>query len=92
MADKGFLIEDLVNPHGIRLNIAACTRGRSDLEPHEVVQSRRIACTRIHVERAIGRIKEFKILTHVQSTYILPYINEIFFVCAMLNFQKPLIK
>ena len=92
MADRGFLIEDLVRPHGITLNIPACTGGRSHLEPQEVIQSRRVASTRIHVERAIGRIKEFKILTHVQSTYVLPYINEIFFVCAMLtNFQEQLI-
>ena len=93
MADRGFLIEDLVRPYGIRLNIPACTGGRSHLEPCEVTQSRRVASTRIHVERAIGRIKEFKILTHVHSTYVLPHLNEIFFVCAMLtNFQEQLIK
>ena len=122
MADKGFLIEDLVRPRGIWLNIPAFTGGRqgrcmyppfpksggicppipppriyvlggrSHLEPQEVMESR-IASTRIHVERAIGRIKEFKILTHVQSTHTLPYVNEIFFVYATLtNFQEQLIK
>ena len=93
MGDRGFLIEDLIRPYGIRLNIPACTGGRSHLEPCEVAQSRRVASTRIHVERAIGRIKEFKILTHVHSTYILPHLNEIFFVCDLLtNFQEQLIK
>ena len=62
MADRGFLIEDLVRPYGIRLNIPACTCGRSHLEPCEATQSRRVASTRIRVERTIGRIKEFKIL------------------------------
>ena len=28
MADRGFLIEDLVRPYGIRLNIPACTGGK----------------------------------------------------------------
>ena len=93
MADRGFLIEDLVRPYGIRLNIPACTCGRSHLEPCEATQSRRVASTRIRVERTIGRIKEFKILTHVHSTYVLPHLNEIFFVCAVLtNFQEQLIK
>ena len=92
MADQSFLIVDLVRSHSITLNIPVCTGGRSHLELQEVIQSRRVASTRIHVERAIGRIKEFKILTHVQSTYILPYINEIFFVCAILtNFQEQVI-
>ena len=87
MADRGFLIEDVLRPYGNHLNIPACTGGRNHLEPCEVTQSRRVASTRIHVERAIGRIKEFKILTHVQSTHVqtthvLPHLNEIFYVCT----------
>lgn len=93
MAYRGFNIEDLNKPRGIKLNIPAFTNGRDQLEPHEVTQSRRISNTRIHVERAIGRVKEFKILTHVLTTFTLPYLNEIFFVCCMLtNFQEQLIK
>ena len=40
MADRGFLIEDLVRPYDICLNIPACTGGRSHLEPCEVTQCR----------------------------------------------------
>ena len=92
MADRGFLIEDLAKIHGINVNVPPFTGGRGQLEPTEVIAGRRIANTRIHIERAIGRIKEFKILTKIQAHHIIPYLNEIFYICAMLtNFKAQLI-
>ena len=74
------------------MNIPPFTDGRNQLEPEEVVAGRRIANTRIHVERAIGRIKEFKILSRIHAIHLVPRLNEIFFVCAMLtNFNDLLI-
>ena len=92
MADRGFLIEDLARPYNISVNVPPFTGGKEQFTPHEVALGRRIANTRIHVERAIGQIKEYKLLSHILVPQLIPYLNEIFFVCALLtNFKKQLI-
>eukprot|EP00794_Sanderia_malayensis_P012557 gene12557-13843_t len=81
------------------LNTMPCSIARKvpdfkgeQLDPFEVAKSRKIANTRIHVERAIGRVKEYKITDEINTTHILPYFNEIFFICCMsANFQDVLI-
>ena len=72
MADRGFTIEDITEPLGIELNLPDFTSKGQQLSPYEVAHSRRIAHVRVHVERAIGRIKEYKILTQINSTPLLP--------------------
>ena len=47
---------------------------------------RKIASLRIHVERAIGRIKQYRILTSAIPLSISPYINSIWFICCALYF------
>ena len=59
MADKGFDISDLLLPLDVSLNIPPFLRGKPQLDEHELVETRRIASLRIHVERAIERIKNF---------------------------------
>ena len=59
MADRGFEIDDIV-PSGVRVNIPPFLDKRPQLEPHEVTKTRRIATLRIHVERAIEWIKNFR--------------------------------
>ena len=57
----------------------------------EVTQTRRIARARIHVERAIQRIKLFRILKWFPLS-LLHVSEQIFKVCAFLtNYQKPVI-
>ncbi|CAB4026167.1 Hypothetical predicted protein, partial [Paramuricea clavata] len=61
MADRGFdILEDL--PDGVTLNIPAFMRGKDQLTVEEETETRRIASVRIHVERAIERIKNYRIL------------------------------
>ena len=55
MADRGFLIEDLL-PKNVSLNMPPFLKEREQLEPIEIVETRRIASVRIHVERAIEDI------------------------------------
>lgn len=92
LGDRGFLIEKIVKPSSIQVNVPPFTEVKKlQFEPHEVSLGRRIANTRNHVERAIGQIKEFKIQKNIISQ-LLPYLNEMFFICAMLtNFRKQLI-
>ena len=58
LTDRGFNIEDSIAYRGTTLNIPAFTRGKSQLSPKEVVDTRRIANVRIHVERVIGSVRQ----------------------------------
>ena len=60
MADRGFTISDLLEPLKVGLNIPSFLEGRKQLTESEVKESQTIASVRIHVERAIQRVKKFK--------------------------------
>ena len=65
MADKGFQIQDLLAPLGVRLNIPPFLNSNHQMPANDVILTKNIAHLRIHVERAIGRVKEFHILQNV---------------------------
>ena len=90
MVDKGFTVADLLQVQGMTLNIPP--RNNSDqFTQEEQVETRRIASLRIHVERAIGRIKAFHIL-QLMPNNVATLSSEIFYVCAFLTtFQAPLV-
>ena len=63
------------------------------LSAGEVTQTRRIAEACIHVERAIWRIKEFKILSGEVALTMLHVLEQVMQVCAFLtNFQPSIVK
>ena len=53
MADRGFDIQEELALLGVRLNIPPFLRGKKQLSSNELVETRRIASLRIHVERAM---------------------------------------
>ena len=76
------------------------TKGKSQLSQREVEMSRALSSLQIHVERAIGRIKHYKILQHtfpislLKNTYDTEFatIDKVLIVCAALsNLQPPLV-
>lgn len=94
MADKGFLIEEELVLCGARLAIPPGKRGQSQMTKTDVCSTKRIANLRIHVERAIKRIKEFNILQDANGLSLLlaPHLDDIMIVCAALcNLQPPLV-
>ncbi|XP_065884580.1 uncharacterized protein [Dysidea avara] len=92
MADKGFDIQDLLAPLGVKLNIPPFLSSNSQFSSEDVMRTKKIAKLRIHVERAIGRIKEFRILQSPICATMWDSINEIIYICAMLcNFSPPLV-
>ena len=65
MADRGFTIKDVLSELNIGLNIPPFLEKRKQLPSEEIEVGRTIASLRIHVERAIGRIKHFRILKSI---------------------------
>lgn len=51
----------------------------------DALLTKKTAKHRVHVERAIERIKRFKILSGKFELSIFTLINQIWFVCAMLS-------
>ena len=91
MADRGFTIKDLLEPMGVQLIIPAFLSGREQLSPEETVLTQQIASERIHVERAIQRLKSYHILDCVPVA-LYDSINEIITVCACFsNMQNSII-
>ena len=60
MADRGFTIENDLKELNFDLNIRFFFGGRAQLTAAEVKESQTIASVRIHVERAIQRVKKLK--------------------------------
>ena len=98
MADRGFPIQDLLLQKGARLNMPpftrACKHGKGRyLTNKEIKESKSIASLRIHVERAIQRLKSFKFLSGTMYINSLAVANQSVIVAAVLcNLMKPLVK
>ena len=91
MADKGFEIESDL-PKDVSLNIPPFLRDKEHFSIEEETITRRIASLRIHVERAIARIKSFKILSTILPISMAADINKIWVICCCLtNFLPALI-
>lgn len=94
MVDRGFAIESILVPKGVSLVIPDFKgQGRSQLTELEGKNSERIAEVRIHVERAMQRIKVYHILDGEFKLSMAHLADQIFTVCAYLvNFQTPFLK
>ena len=92
MVDKGFTIEDLLRPLGCSLVIPPfLTANRSQFTKEETEQTQTIARLRVHVERAIRRIKEYHLFDGTLPISLAGSVNQLWTVCCILtNFQGPL--
>lgn len=92
MADKGFTISDLTTPKGIKLTIPPFRRANAKFSKREVQNTRDIANARIHVERQMERIKNFRIVQGVMPITMSKRASKVWKLCAKLsNLQPPLV-
>jgi hypothetical protein len=92
-SNKGFNIEDMLIEKGVHLNLPPYLENQGQFDVKQIRQTKSIAKLRIHVERAIRRLKEFHIFDSDISLLLLGSINQIYTVAFLLvNFQGPLIK
>ena len=88
MAVKGFTIQDLL-PLGVSFNIPPFLGCSTQMPPEDVMKTQEIAGLRIHVERAINKVKNFHIWDGVIPLHQLGLVNQMWSVCAILCNAQP---
>lgn len=92
MADKGFDIENELKAMGLNLNIPTFLRAKGSFSEEDVIRTQTIAMHRIHVERAIGKVRRFHLFNSVIPVTMFGTINQIWTVsCLLSNFQNPIL-
>ena len=89
MADKGFEIQHLLDRINVRVDHPPILRGVTRMSAEQETQTRRIARLRIHVERAIERVKNFRILQETFQYSQWRLLNDIWKTCAKLTHLQP---
>lgn len=93
LADRGFTVQDLLNPLQVQLKIPSFLKGRKILSAAEELETRSIAKARIHVERFNERLKQFKLVSRRIPLSLAPVATQMEVVAACLvNFQATLCK
>ena len=91
MADRGFDIENDI-PDRVSLNIPPFLDGQPQLSAENLATASKIASVRVHVERAISRIKNYRILHHNIPLTLSDNLEQIWTVCSYLTlFLLPMI-
>lgn len=92
MVDKGFLIENECNENIITLIRPPFLRTSKQLSKTDAEKTALIARARVHVERAIQRMKIFNIINSQISWYLVAYINDIItIIAALVNLSAPIL-
>ncbi|KAL5235980.1 hypothetical protein ACI65C_003399 [Semiaphis heraclei] len=96
MADRGFkCIDVLLNKIDCVLIRPPSVSQKSKSTKDDVLETKRIASLRIHIERVIGRLREFEMLKPhaLVNCQLLCDTDEIItIVCGLINLQQPIIK
>jgi hypothetical protein len=90
--DKSVLIEQKCEEHFLKLIRPPFLRQQMQFSKADAEETANIARARVHVERAIERIKSFQILSSQISWYMVPYVNDIMTVVAgLVNLSPPIL-
>ena len=90
MVDKGFNIANLLLSKHCQLVIPPFVRNSGKFNKRLTLKTSRIARARIHVERAIARVQDFRLL-HLPIPLCMKYLLDDIFVIitAITNFAPP---
>lgn len=89
LADRGFLISEELAARGASLAIPPFSKGKAQFSQREVETARKLSRSRIHVERAIERIKKFRILKNTMPVSLMKHSDNILTICAALTNLLP---
>lgn len=91
MADKGFNIQDILALYGSVLMAPPIMR-QNTISAKASTMTRRVATSRVHIERMIGKLKSFLFLKGTLPLTVKPYLSSAVTVCAILvNLQPSII-
>lgn len=72
LADRGFLISEQVQLRLAQVKVPAFLKGKKQLDPIDIEDTRKLASVRIHVERVIGMLRQkYKILHNLLPIMLL---------------------
>ena len=92
MADKGFNISDLLVGKGAKLVIPPFLKDKCRFTIKNCARTSTVAKARIHVERAIARIKDFRILQGAIPLTMKDLLDDMFIIIAAItNLAPPLV-
>lgn len=92
LADKGFLIQHILDDYGVRVETPVKLEGKKQFSEEEDIKNRRNSQVRVHVERAIRRVKVFRFLRGNFPIRCVHLLSKVWKVCAWLTaFLPPLI-
>ena len=74
------------------LNVPPLLSTKRQMPADDVLPTKKIAQLRMHIERAIGHIKDYQILLNTLHATMWDSINEVIYVCCMMtNFSPPFV-
>lgn len=92
LADRGFQLKELLLVKQAELTVPPANKGKAQMSTDQVKETKKVANVRIHVERVIRRLKQFRILSQVMPITLLRYANDIILICAAItNLQGPIV-
>lgn len=92
MADRGFTIQEDLLLRQATLLIPPPSSGKNQQSRKNVGKTTKVANARIHVERAINRLKWFKIVSETVPINMVDIFDDILVICsALCNLDKPLV-
>ena len=92
MADKGFNVQDLFAARDIHVNIPTFFKKKNRMSGRQVLDDMKISSKRVHIERIIGLMKTYKILTSPLPASEAKLASHIVTVCATLcNFRNRIV-
>lgn len=93
MADKGFVLNNVPKDTGVSIATPHFLCADGQFTPSQIEDNQKIASLRIHVERHIKRVKEYRLLQSTVPLSIAGSINQLWTVTILLTlFRRPLIK
>ena len=89
MADKGFLIQDPIDPLGVTLNIPPKTRLEYATVKKRGGANKENCCNKNYIKRKMEQIKNFRILQGVIPATEWHDANNFVLICAALSSLEP---
>ncbi len=92
LADRGFNIQELLLHKGVKLVIPPFLKAKKQFSNTDDQRTKQVANARIHVERVIGRIKDFDIMKAELPLEMFDIFDHIVTVtAALVNLQPPIV-